>query len=203
MESDELGLRGEVVRIKRLDQLDSLVYNGWLKNFRDLTVFDLTKMDAAERGTAIAWLLQAIEQEMVRVRRRRHALCVIDELGIVLESDVAAKAIDVAYRRFRSIPWDDNPHEVNRVAMIGASQRPSDLLRHPRGKVLADLAMTHLYFRQKPTELKTVAVTLNLSADEQTFLDGAEQGTGLLVADLARVGLHLNATDEEKGFAET
>jgi hypothetical protein len=209
MEHDDLGLsgmspRGEVVRIHNLGDIEQLSFGiGVLRPYRDLTVFDLTPLESKERGVGVAMLLRAIEEDMRNVRRRRHAVCVVDELGIVLESDEAAKAIEIAYRRFRSIPWHDDPREVNRVAMIGASQRPSDLLKHPRGKVLADLAMTHLYFRQKSTELKGVAGLLNLSTDEQTFLDGAEQGTGLLVADLARVGIHLQASELEKGFAET
>jgi hypothetical protein len=204
MEQDDLGARGDVVRIHNQTDLDRLLFGiGMLRAFRDITVFDLTPMSSAARGAAVARVLEAIESEMGRVRRRRHAICVVDELGIVLESAEAAQAIETAYRRFRSIPWQDQPREVNRVAMIGASQRPSDLLRHPRGKVLADLAMTHLYLRQKPTELKTVAGQLGLSVDEQNFLDCAEQGTGLMVADLARVGLHLYASDEERRFAET
>ena len=204
MESDQLGLRSQVVHIEAIEDLQGLSFGiGVLRPFRDLTVFDLTPMEATDRGVGVAAVLHAIEQDAMQIRRRRHAVCVVDELGIVLESDVAAKALETAYRRFRSIPWADNPSEVNRVAMIGASQRPSDLLRHPRGKVLADLAMTHLYFRQKSTELKTVAATLGLSADEQAFLESADQGTALLVADLARVGLHLHATEEEERFAQT
>jgi hypothetical protein len=70
--------------------------------------------------------------------------------------------------------------------------------------VLADLALTHVYFRQKSTELKRVAGALNLSPDETGFLDEqCDEGTGLLVADRARVGFHLYATTEERGFAET
>ncbi len=204
METDELGARGEVVRVHSTEELNKLIYGiGMLRAFRDLTVFDLTPMYPSERGHAVAELLAMIEQDARHVRRRRHAVCVVDELGIVLESDEAAKALDTAYRRFRSIPWDDEPTQVNRVAMIGASQRPSDLLKHPRGKVLADLAMTHFYLRQKSTELKPVAAQLGLSTDEQSLLDGAENGTGLLVADMARIGIHLYATKEEERFAKT
>jgi hypothetical protein len=204
MEPDQLGPRAEVVRIRSREDLQGLTFGlGVLRAFRDLTVFDLTCMDTADRGIGVAAVLHAIELDTAHTRRRRHAVCVVDELGIVLESDVAAKAIDVAYRRFRSIPWSDNPKEVNRVAMIGASQRPSDLLLSTRGKVLADIAKTKLFFAQESSELSTVAGKLKLSSDEQSLLNGAEQGTGLLVADLARVGIHLYASDAEKRFAET
>lgn len=209
MEDTDYGLagtssRGEVVRCYSQADVERLTYGiGMLRPYRDLTVFDLTPMESEDRGHAIAMLLAAIKRDASHVRRRRHAVCVVDELGIILDSDEAAKALAAAYRTFRSIPWVENPQEVNRVAMIGASQRPSDLLKHPVGKVIIDLAMTHFYLRQKSTELKPVASLLNLSTDEQSLLDGAENGTGLLVADMARIGIHLYARPEEESFAKT
>lgn len=223
--------RAQVIRITRLDQLSAerrarpgvvryetrwhqqnvigmhetieplVDERGRLWAFRDLVVYDLTRMDAHERGTAVAFLLNAIEQS-ARYHRRRRGVVVIDELGIVLRDEAAGFAIETAYRRFRSIPWDNNPREVNRIAMIGLTQRPSDLLG-TRWKVLADLSETHLYLRQKSTEIRGVAKSANLSPDEVAFLETCDDGDGLLVAGRARVGLHLFATPEEHEFART
>lgn len=177
---------------------------GALKTFRSLQLYDLTGLPSAERGTAITFLLQAIERSAAARRPGSNGMVVIDELGIVLESDEAAMAIETAYRRFRSIPTIKDHREVNRLGMIGISQRPSDLLGHKRGKVLADLALTHVYFRQKSTELRRVARELNLSPDEERFLDEqCDEGTGLLVADRARVGFHLDVSPAEYHFART
>jgi hypothetical protein len=61
-----------------------------------------------------------------------------------------------------------------------------------------------VYFRQKSTELRRVAGQLGLSEDEQNFLDAeCDEGTGLLVADRARVGFHLYANEKEIEFART
>ena len=204
--------RAEIKRLVTLEDVERLTHRGFLESYQDLTVFDLTRIGIGERwevrqvmkGKAIALLLGMIDDAMARhERHRRRGVCVIDELGIVLNSDEAAAAIDIAYRRFRSIPWDDDPTQVNRIAMIGASQRPSDLLKHPRGKVLVDQSMTRVYFRQNDTDLRSANRELKLSGEEEAFLTSAEEGTGLLVADLARVGFHLHATPEEERFAKT
>lgn len=203
--SDKLGSRSQIVHVTELDQLDSLRYShsGALRAFRDLVVYDLTKMKASERGKAIASILEGIEYAAAHRRRMRHGIVVIDELGIVLRDHDASMAIETAYRRFRSIPWASDPREVNRVAVIGLTQLPSDLLGHPNGKVYAALAETHLYLRQKPTELRVTKGVLNLSPDEVNFLETAGNGDALLVAGRARVALHLHATKEEHELACT
>lgn len=205
MEATALGARAEVVRLSSLHDVEAQCFK-WsqaLRPFRDLIVFDLTRMDIGLKGKAIARLLQMIEHTAARRRRPRRGVVVIDELGIVLRDEDAAVAIDTAYRRFRSIPWDDDPHQVNRVAMIGLTQRPSDLLRNPRAKALADLAETHLYLRQKSTDLRVVKSELHLSDDEVTFLETCEDGEALLVCGRARVGLKIEATVAERTFATT
>jgi hypothetical protein len=44
---------------------------------------------------------------------------------------------------------------------------------------------------------------LHLSTDEAAFLEEGEEGDALLVSGNARVGLHLDATEEEDAFAKT
>jgi hypothetical protein len=198
--------RGKVVRIGSLDEISKIYVTGnkdkgWI-TLSSLQVYDLTSMATETRGEAIARLLNAIHLNS-QVHPGILQVVVIDELGIVIDSDAAARAIEVAYRRFRSIPNKDNPEVVSRVAMIGASQRPSDLLNNVHGKVPADLAMTHVYFRVKPTEMEVVKNKLKLSSDEAEFLEQCDEGTALLVADRARVGLHLFANPVEEAFAKT
>lgn len=202
---------GQVIRIKTLDEIEEKLYR--YKPFHylvgpQLTVYDLTRMDQKEKGIAIAQILRIIEQSVEREGNETLSHVVVDELGIVLRSKEAAAAIDTGYRRFRSIPHIDNPKKVSRIGMIGISQRPSDVLHHETGKVIADLAETHLYLRQKPTELRSgtnggTAKILNLNKDEQEYLELAEDGDALLVAGRFRVGLHLNANPEEHNLAKT
>jgi hypothetical protein len=205
MQPDELGATAEVVRLDRLDDLAWLAYpwSGMLMPFRQLVVFDLTHMPSEDKGRAIARLLGMIERTAATRRRPKHSVVVIDELGIVLRDDEALRAIDTAYRRFRSIPRDDNPREVNRISMIGMTQRPSDLLKNQRARVLADLAEVHLYLRQKAQEIRTVKSELHMSEDEITFLETAENGGALLTCGRARVGLKIEADETERGFAYT
>jgi hypothetical protein len=195
----------ETVALRTLEEVDAqcFTWNMTLRPWRQLTLFDITRMDAELRGKAIAKLLLMMERTMAWNRRPKRAVCVIDELGIVLRDDDALKAIDTAYRRFRSIPRDENPQEVMRIAMIGLTQRPSDLLANPKTRVLADLAETHLYLRQKAQEIRTVKTQLHLSDDEVTFLETCENGEALLICGRNRVGLKLDATEQEKEFAYT
>jgi len=195
----------EAVTLRTLDEVDAqcFTWNNALRPWRQLTLFDLTIMDSDLRGRAIARLLYMMERTMAHNRRPKRAVCVIDELGIVLRDDEALKAIDTAYRRFRSIPRNENAQEIMRIAMIGLTQRPSDLLSYPKTRVLADLAETHLYLRQKAQEIRTVKTQLHLSDDEVTFLETCEDGEGLLICGRNRVGLKLDATEQEREFAYT
>lgn len=202
---------GVVISITRLEDIEDRVYANPQHSVlagSQLTVYDLTRMPQADKGTAVAALLGIIEHVVGHEHRESLGHVVVDELGIVLRSKEAAAAIDTGYRRFRSIPHDDNPRRVSRIGMIGISQRPSDVLNHEVGKVIADLAETHLYLRQKATELRTgrnggTARILNLNSDEQEYLELAEDGDALLVAGRHRVGLHLNASPAEHELART
>jgi hypothetical protein len=199
--------RGAVIRITSLAELDGKLWThkpGWLAG-EQLTVYDLTQMPADDRGTAIAEILHAIEQAAERDSGETWGHVVIDELGIVLRSPEAAAAIEIAYRRFRSIPHRSDPHTVSRRGMIGISQRPSDLLANKNGpgKVIADLAETHVYLKMKSTELKVVRGDLNLTPEEADYLELAAEGDGLLTAGRVRVGFHLYATPEEHEVART
>jgi len=128
---------------------------------------------------------------------------VLDELAIVLRDEAAALAIETAYRRFRSIPNRTFPKIISRVCCIGMTQMPSDLLTHARGRTLTKLAGTHMYLKQLPPELAETKNVLHLSPDEVAFLRNADQGEGLLVANGSRVTLRMEATEEERRFAET
>jgi len=83
------------------------------------------------------------------------------------------------------------------------TQMPSDLLTRPRGKTLTKLSGTHVYLKQLPPELAETKNVLHLSPDEVTFLRNADQGEALLVANGSRVTLRMEATEEERRFAET
>lgn len=186
--------------------IDGHVVRGDIEDYDpkwNLTVFDLTKMPQSDKGAAIAKILGMVEQAFSEFTPPRYGVVVVDELGIVLRDKVAANAIETAYRRFRSIPWIVNPREVNRIAMIGLTQRPADLLNHENGKVLAAMALTKLFLRSDATELRAARSVLRLSSDELDFLETGDEGDGLLVAGNARVGLHLNATPEENEVART
>jgi hypothetical protein len=89
--------------------------------------------------------------------------------------------------------------------VIGMTQLPTDFLgeEHPDGKVYIGLADTHLYLRQKPTELEVTKKPLDLTPDEVTFLQTAGNGDALLVAGQTRVALHLQATEAEHVIAKT
>lgn len=195
---------GEVISIPNLDRKDDIYTykpTHFLKG-EQLTLYDLTKMPAAEKGPMIAFILSAIERSFERDAFERTGHVVIDELGIVLKSPEAMDAIDTAYRRFRSIPHLDNPRMVSRCGMIGISQRPSDLLSSA-AKVLTDLSETRVYFRQQSTELRANQRILNLNSNEVEFLENCEEGDALLVCGRFRVGLHLEATADEHRFAQT
>jgi hypothetical protein len=51
--------------------------------------------------------------------------------------------------------------------------------------------------------MSVVSKQLGLAADEQTFIESADQGTGLLVSGEARVGFHLTPTAEELSVGRT
>jgi hypothetical protein len=200
--------RGAVIRIDALADLDRQLW--WYRPSRmlhgqQLTVYDLTHMPPADRGKAIAGILTALEQQAEHEHRETLGHVVVDELGIVLRSPEAAQAIETAYRRFRSIPHLENPRQVSRRGMIGVSQRPSDLLKvqDGPGNVIASLSETHIYLRQKSTELKVTKAALSLTPDEADYLELAGDGDALLVAGRARVGLHLYATPDEHSVAKT
>lgn len=204
---------GDVIRIPSLDKLKECVYiYAFGKPVRlagsQLTVYDLTRMPPAQRGQAIAEILEILETCISNERQETLNHVLVDELGIVLRSKEAAAAIETGYRRFRSLPHRKDPKKVSRIGMIGISQRPSDVLHHEIGKVIADLSETHLYLRQKTTELRSgpgggTAKVLNLNKDEQEYLELAEDGDALLVAGRHRVGLHLHASSEEHEIAKT
>jgi hypothetical protein len=175
-----------------------------LKSGSPLVLFDLTKMPYVDRGRAIAWLLSAIERTAEWFEGSKR-LVVLDELGIVMRDKDASTAINTAYRRFRSVPGKDNPSVISRIGVIGMTQLPTDFLgeEHPDGKVYIGLADTHLYLRQKPTELEVTKKPLDLTPDEVTFLQTAGNGDALLVAGQTRVALHLQATEAEHVIAKT
>jgi hypothetical protein len=203
-------MSGEMIRVSSLAEFDNKVYRttyGGQKTAQlqgqQLTVFDLTRMPSSEKGEAIARLVEAIDNEAQLETKQTLGYVVIDELGIVLKDKRAADAIEVGYRRFRSIPHLDNPRIVSRRGMIGLTQLPSDLLGHSNGKIFAGLSDTHLYLRQQPAELRVTKGPLNLTADEVEFLETCDNGDALLVAGRARVALHLYAEPEEEAFAVT
>jgi hypothetical protein len=170
-----------------------------------LTVYDLTRMRQGDKGKAVAYLLEAIDLAAQCEHRETLGHVVVDELGIVLRDAEAAQAIETGYRRFRSIPHRADPTKISRRGMIGVSQRPSDLLMDVRGsgKVIADLSETHVYLRQKATELEVTKDRLRLSPDESDYLELAEDGDGLLVAGRSRVAFHLYASTDEHVMART
>lgn len=201
-------LGGVVLRRDTYDSLENLFYpagyraGGAIRNTKRITVFDLTHMDSSEHGRAIARLLKGIKRSVSWTGKPEQAVCVIDELGIILDSDDAARAISHAYRTFRSVPLEGSD-DVSRIGMIGITQRPSDLLTRERGKVLADLAETNLFLRHKSTELRVTKNVLGLSADEAHFLETCGPGDAILVAGRMRVGLKVDSTTEEHDFAKT
>ncbi len=206
---------GTVIHITSPEALEDQVYKRTTAGTRSgeligsqLVVYDLTRMAKDQRGQAIARLLEIIESNVENEANETLSHVVVDELGIVLRSKEAAAAIETGYRRFRSIPHRADPKRVSRIGMIGISQRPSDVLHHEIGKVIADLSETHLYLRQKSTELRSgpgggTAKVLNLNKDEQEYLELAEDGDALLIAGRHRVGLHLHATEFEHQLAQT
>jgi hypothetical protein len=206
--------RGHIDACRTMGEVEALVYPA-TGNFRSTVqchLVDLTQLPKAARGAALAFVLEVAERDAAWFVGR--GIIGIDELGIVLEDHTAALALEAAYRRFRSItPRDPHHHaahhvhddnlEPSRRVMIGVSQRPSDLLKHDRGKVLADLAKTRVYLGIESTEMSVVSKQLGLAADEQTFIESADQGTGLLVSGEARVGFHLTPTAEELSVGRT
>jgi len=207
--AEAAGERGEVVKITSLEQIEGLLYPqsfaaaGGFRTMAHLTVFDLLSLPASLKGKAIARLLAAVEATAAFGGRPGRGFLVLDELGIVLENEDAALAIETAFRRFRSIPHRANPKVISRICCIGMTQMPSDLLTRPRGKTLTKLSGTHVYLKQLPPELAETKNVLHLSPDEVTFLRNADQGEALLVANGSRVTLRMEATDEERRFAET
>jgi hypothetical protein len=209
-----MGSHGHTDVCHTMAEVEALVY-GATGNFRTMAqchLVDLTQLPKAARGAALAFVLEVAERDAAWFVGR--GIIGIDELGIVLEDHTAALALEAAYRRFRSItPRDPHHHaahhvhddnlEPSRRVMIGVSQRPSDLLKHDRGKVLADLAKTRVYLGIESTEMSVVSKQLGLAADEQTFIESADQGTGLLVSGEARVGFHLTPTAEELSVGRT
>jgi len=189
--------RGKVIRITS-DEWPDLTG-------AQLTVYDLTRMDPELKGEAITRLLRYIEAEAENESKPTIGHVVIDELGIVLHSAQAARAIETAYRRFRSIPHKADSKIVSRRGMIGLSQRPSDLLANPHGvgKVIADLANTKLFLRMERTELSVTARNLNLNDNEQEYLELGEEGDALLVAGRNRIALRMDATEDESILART
>lgn len=203
-------LRGETIQILSLDEFDDKVfqktYGGKLTPRllgQQLTLYDLTRMPEQDRGKGIARLIKAIDNDAQHDTQQTLGYVALDELGIVLKDKEAADAIEVAYRRFRSIPHLDNPKVVSRRGMIGLTQLPSDLLGNTNGKVYASLSETHLYLRQQPAELRVTKGPLNLTPDEVEFLETCDNGDALLVAGRSRVALHLYAEPEEEAFAVT
>jgi hypothetical protein len=202
------GKNGVRRRIDHLAELERLIQPGnshyIMKPEAQLTLIDLTHMPSDQHGDAIAWLLETIQRTAEWFPSSKHAV-VLDELGIVMNNETARKAINIAYRRFRSVPNKDKPSNVSRIAMIGMTQLPTDFLgdQHPDGKVYMGLAETHLYLRQKPSELEVTKSALNLTPDEVAFLQTADSGDALLVAGQTRVALHLQANSQEHELART
>lgn len=217
--------RGKVIRFTSLDELEprrpagKRVYGihevddrtyahratDWLAGAQ-LTVYDLTRMPATDRGKAVAFLLEALEHSASRNGYPQHGHVVIDELGIVLHDKVAALAIETAWRRFRSIPKWDNPAHISRRGMIGLSQRASDLLAPAAGqtaKVIADLSPTKVYLRMESTELDGIEKKLSLTQADREYLENGEEGDALLVAGRARIALRMNADAVEDSIART
>jgi hypothetical protein len=185
----DLGSMEAVDRIIRYERL-------WAPPAR-CVVLNLLPLAEEQRGAALAKLIAAVDTLTSWVKAnaastRRFAL-VLDELGIVLDDAEAERSVSRAFRSFRH----------NRCACIGISQRPSDLLSRRVGKVLADIALCQVYLRQRPTEMRVVAKHLGLSPEEQSLLEEADVGVGILVADHQHVGFRLAATEAEHKMAQT
>jgi hypothetical protein len=206
--------RGCVIRITDPERADELLFEEppawapWEKRRlagSQLTVYDLTRLKQDEKGAVIARILELLDQDAASEPTPTLGHILVDELGIIQRSRVAMDAIDTAWRRFRSIPHVDDPKKISRRGMIGITQRPSDLLADPRGpaKVLVDLSATRVYFREEDTELAVTAKNLRLTPDEVTYLAGAAEGDGMLVAARSRVAFHLDASTEEDEIART
>lgn len=201
-EKDEYGplasmeeLSGVKIDVTDPAELEGLVqpWDGFWRNQARLRVYNFVGMPAEHRGEAIEFVLRTEEHYARFAKRYARGVIVVDELGIVLADPVAAHAIETGYRRLR---------DAHR-AMIGISQRPRDLLGHQRGQVLADIALTHVYLRQQPTELAAVSGALGLSKAMQDFLEEADQGQGILKADRQRIGFRLEAAPFEFDMAQT
>jgi hypothetical protein len=202
-EKDEYGplasmqeLGGKKIDVDDPARLERDLVQPWDGFWRDqsrLRVYNLVGMAAEHRGEAIEFILRTEEHYARFARKYARGVIAVDELGIVLADPTAAHAIETGYRRLRDA----------KRAMIGISQRPRDLLGHQRGQVLADIALTHVYLRQQPTELAAVSSALGLSKAMQDFLEEADQGQGILKADRQRIGFRLEAAPFEFDMAQT
>jgi hypothetical protein len=131
------------------------------------------------------WLTEAPDQW-------RWAL-LLDELWSLLDPD-APQECGPALEGL----WRTGRHD--HVQAIGITQRPTDVLGSKRGRVLQDISLTKVYMRQQDTEVLDNAKRMRLSAKEQDFIMGADQGEGIFVADHKRVAFSLRDQVSRREF---
>jgi type IV secretory pathway VirB4 component len=146
------------------------------------------------------YLIAGCVWRQVRQHPGRQRLLVVDEAWLLLQHPQGGGFLESIVRLARSYG----------LGLVFITQDVRNVLRDPRGSVIAENVFTTLLLRQSSksdhqTSLsqQLLAEQFGLSAEEQRMLGSAQPGHGLLLVGPWRVHLHVVASSAEQRIAVT
>jgi conjugal transfer ATP-binding protein TraC len=158
---------------------------------RRLVVFNIQRLEEELRPVAMHLIANFVWNRVRRERKPR--LLVIDEAWSLLRYPEGGEFVQDMARRARKYY----------LGLVTITQDVADFLRSDYGRAVLVNAATKLLLKQDATTVDVVTDAFQLTPDERQYVLGASKGEGLLFARGLRLGLRIEASQQEHRLATT